>query len=379
MIPIISISIYTTSVICCFFYFSKAEVVTLFIALWITIYEIAISCIKFQKNTIKIVVCVISFVIFVFGIPVLPMFIKGNKALLSELGLNWLILVGISIYLAAIKYWGYILKFLFGEKERKNPKEKIMNILIWFRNSILGSMLFISVVLISSKRYYILLIIIIACSLGAECFISHYIFRNPMKSTDKAYFKGRIIEFLAIILPVGIFSLENYSKFKLETHLDFKKDLPQYIEIMIAILSILLICLHIQKKWTEKKQEELSNFEWKKVIVELFRYFKNFQLLEKQILSDKTRRSFRTIVISWCVYVMLSFVSMGCILTDSEFRIFALFLIVVIIITDWFVLSRELVDYYILKAKKGKKIMKFLDIFNEKWKKNYSMGNGIIN
>lgn len=243
LVPIISISIFTVSLTYCFFRFPGKWGIMLLAAIWITLYEVVISSIKFESDKIKVIVCVLFFVIFVF---VPPWIIWNSKSLPHELAADWFTLIGISIYCAAIKYWGYILKFLFVPKGNAESKHKLMNVMVWYRNSILGSMLLILAVLLPSGRLYMLLITILFCSLFSEGYIFHIIFKGKIENREKEYSFGRFIEFFAIIIPVIVFSVEKFTNWDYKKFTNLYVELPLYIEIGIAILAVWGgICIYI--------------------------------------------------------------------------------------------------------------------------------------
>lgn len=373
MIPVISVSIYTVSIIYCFLVFENNWWIMLTMALWITLYEIVISCIKVRDNKHKVIRCIVSFVVFVFGIPVILKIIGKNEILPDELSLNWLILIGISIYIAAIKYWGYILKFLFVNNGRMESKSKIMSIMVWFRNSILGSLLFISIILISSERYYLLLMIILMCSLTSEYFIFKNTFSGDVKNTNKVYIRGRIIEFFAIIMPCVFFALGNYFGFELVAHLEFDIDLPKYTELTIVFLCVFAMVGYIEWKWKgnqkEKQTVPLTSSDWdiKQLFKKIPQLVNKIELIIMQVFPDKNRGSFITLFLSWSIYIAITAVVLGFFPPISKYRILGLFITIIIVIADWNFLSKHLLDYYIDKMKEGAHTVKFIKAFQKEW------------
>lgn len=366
IIPVTSISIYTVSLVYCFYYFKDNSWIMLFVALWISVYEIIISCITVDNERTKMIWCVVSFIIFILGIPIAI----HIRKLPNELTLNWFILVGISIYMAAIKYWGYILKLLYGEKGKKESEARIMNIMIWFRNSILGSMLFILVVILANERYHILLITMIVGALITEFFISRLIFGISTQNVDsKIYSRGRIAEFLAIILPLVIFVFENIHNFNLESYLKCKKDIPASSIALGAVLCVIILCVYILYKLKGNEQLKLPELGLKQEIKELLRYFWNIRLVSKHRLPDKNSRNFWIIVISWCLYIFLAVLCVCSIPSVLGYRLWGVILMVAIVGGDWRALSKKLLDYYIERMEDGKNIMEFLDAFNREWEK----------
>lgn len=366
MIPVISISIYTVSMVYCFYYFNGNLLIMLFVALWITSYEIIISCFKFYNENIKMFWCVIAFIIFIFGIPIAIWF----KKIPSELNLYWLILVGISIYMAAIKYWGYILKFLFGEKRKKESKARIMGIMIWFRNSTLGSMLFTLVVILANQRYYTLLITIIAGSLITEIFIYKLLFNGLDKNVGKKIYSiGRIIEFSAILLPLIVYIIENIFNFDLDSYFKCKKEIPVASIVLGVVLCFVVLCIYILYKLKGKEQLKLPETGLRQAIKELLKYLWDIRLISKKRLPDKNFRNFWIIIISWCFYITLTTFFMCTIPSISNYRTWGIILMCVIIGGDWMALSRNLLNYYIDRMEDGRSIVDFLDAFNKEWEK----------
>ena len=370
MIPVISIAIYTVSTIYCYLFFASNWCIMVMIALWITSYEVAISCIKVQNSKSKVIRCIIFFLVFVFGIPIILKIIEKDKVLMADLNLKWLILIGISIYIAAIKYWGYILKFLFVDNDR--AKSKTMSVMVWFRNSILGSLLFISIILISSESYYLSLLSIITCSFIVEYFISKYAFADYIEKIDKVYFLGRVIEFFAIIIPLVVFVLENYVNFEIESYLQFNKDLAKGVELIIALLGAFAMIIYIEMKWKENKDckdKQLTSFDWdvKQLFKKIPEFIKKIELIITQVLPDKNRGNFITILLAWGIYIAMAAIILDYILPVSKYRIWGAFTIIIIAIVDWCFLSKHLIDYYVDKMKEGKHIVEFLKVFQKEW------------
>lgn len=377
MIPIISISIFTVTVIFCFYYFNQRYGIMLLAALWITIYEVAISCIKWQNNRRKVGACIVTFIVFVIMVPIC---IWKNDEYPNELAINWLILIGISIYLAAIKYWGYILKWLFYSKEHKESRAKAMNTMVWFRNSILGSMLFVLVVLLSSGSYYRLLLTVLICSLVAERFISCYVFADQIKDRDKVYLTGRLIEFLAIMLPVIVFVLEKRIDFKWEWEPWLRLGIPSSMIFLSSLLSCILLCGYIRKVWRGKEEAntkitglqevELPEMEQMQLIKRLVCSLGRIKALVEQTISGKNAGSFLTLTFSWCVYIVLTAAFLDFLPVVSNCRMWGAIGLIFIIVMDWCILSRRLTEYYIKKMKTGERAVQFLRCFELKWNEN---------
>lgn len=374
MIPIISISIYTVSVVFCFYYFNEKIWVMPAVALLITLYEAVISCIKWEDHYKKVGACIVAFVIFVISIPI---FVWRNKEYPDELALNWFMLIGISIYLAAIKYWGYLLKWLVFSKEQKRTKSKAMNTMVWFRNSILGSMLFTLVILLSGKSCYVLLVIMLICSLTAEIFLAHYVFAEQINHADKIYSKGRFIELLAIIMPVSFFILEKTTGFGSEWEIKMDVEIPQGMVFAGALLCCLLLLMHIRRKWkandgiveeeADVQETDLLAIDTGKLVGKLFAGIKRINFLLGQTMAGKNVGNFSTLTVSWCVYIVLTAAVLDFLPAFSNVRMAGAVATVFIVIVDWFVLSERLTDYYIEKMKAGKCVMHFKSIFKKIW------------
>lgn len=364
MVPVISISTFTISVTYCFFHFPKEWEHMLLAALWITGYEIFISRIRSQNSSKKISLCVSYFLIFMFGLPVI---IWGYAPLPNELALKWFTLIGISIYCAAVKYWGYILKFLFGPKVREEPKDKLMNVLTWFRNSMLGSMLLISGVLLPDQRLYILLGVLLICSLLSELYLSQTVFKNTTEAKTKIYKRGRIIEFLVIIFPVIIFGVECLSGGELSEAAKINVELPGYSELFIAVLGIVLVFGYIVGKWKGETTAAFPGFGSKELLGELLRTVSHLRNSSNEALPDKNAGSFWTVLISWGTYVILAGAYLRFVPAISDYRMEGMIVMISIVVLDWCSLSMYLINYYIGKMKEGLFIVKFQKIFERVW------------
>ena len=369
MIPIISISVFTFSMVYCFFYFDSQWWTMLAVAIWITLYEILISALK-RQDKVKKIFCIGSFIVFVAGIPVLILRQKEN--LPSELAINWLILIGISIYLAAIKYWGYILKLLFGTNNIQGSRAKQMNIVVWYRNSILGSMLFLLIILLLSGRYCAFMLTVLVCSFISEWFIyKHVLSENWTGDKNKAYLQGRYIEFASIILPIIVFVVENLLDWKLWEQLKFSVELPQRAEEFVAIAGVALVLGRIAYKWKDEKTgwiESILNLFKKESFENLLDGIKKIFPIRKQALSDRNAENFWTTLTLWAVYFGLTAYFLYIIMECSAYRIVGIVLMLFIVIADWFFLTKRLLDYYMERMKEGKRIVEFENIFEPIWK-----------
>lgn len=372
MIPLISISIFTASVAYCFLQFREKWWVMLTVALWITAYEILISFFKWQDEREKIIWCVVLFVIFMLGIPVM---IWENDFLPSEFVVDWFILIGIAIYCAAIKYWGYILKILFKSEEKEKSQDKLMDVMIWFRNSILGSMILIVAVLRPNTRSSVLLVAILFCSLASELFIAKFAFGGIPGNKRFIYILGRIMEFFVIILPIGIYVVEsiyNINLWELKTLQacsDLNIEWPRYTEITLAVMAIIAAFGYILEKWRGSAPVKLSDFRGKTLVGELFKTLDNFGSSSKQILPDKNAISFWTIVITWSVYIILAAVYLCFFPVVSNYRVSETMLIILVAAFDWWFLSKQLLNYYIGQMEGGMGIVKFQKVFKKEWTK----------
>ena len=365
MIPIISISIYTFSVVYCYFYFDNQWWIMLVAAIWITFYEIFISVIKYQSK-IKKICCIGSFLIFVIGIPAL---VGQDENLPAELAIDWLTLIGVSIYLAAIKYWGYALKLLFEKQDAKGSKAKQMNIVVWFRNSILGSMLFLLVILLPSGRCGVLMITILICSFISEWFIYKYVLSKKItEDKDKVYFLGKKIEFAVIIFPIIAFVLEILFDLKLPKIWNVRLELPKCTEVWVALLGVVLILGYISRQWNGEEAASISVSNLRELFKILQDKIKKLLPIHMQTLPDRNTENFWTALVLWTAY-FISATILLCIIPEAcDYRIYGIFIMLLIIIVDWFLLTKKLIDYYMEKMKMGQYIAKFKDVFESKWK-----------
>lgn len=366
MVPVISISIYTISTIYCFLAFENGWGQMIITSFWITLYEVAISLIKVRNSKNKVIICIVFFLIFVSGIPFILNVIEKNKYGLGALSINWLILIGISIYFAAIKYWGYILKILFVDRERKESKAKITSVMVWYHNSILGSMFFLLLILISSERYYLLLVTTLICSLYSEYFIIKYAFGKNIANQNKIYRKGRTIEFFSIILPVICFALGNFFELELISKLYFPVD----SKVNAVMFSIFLICGMLFYSINRLNEKQISfDFDTKNLLSKLYKCIKKIKDIITQVIPDNNTGNFLTIMLSWCFYIIITASILDFVPFASKYKVLGGIIGLVIVISDWFLLSKFLFDYYIVQMKEGKRIMKFLKFFQEEWDK----------
>lgn len=371
MIPIVTMSIYTVTIIYCFYYSGGEWRVMVTAAVYVMVYEICISLLKCKREIVKMFWCSIFFVLFVFLMPV--MIWLSNK-IPNELAMNWLILVGVSIHMAAIKYWGYIIKFLFSQKERKQLTVKTMNMMIWFRNSILGGMVFVTSVLWVGKKYYIMLFVILACSVASEIFIS-YTFDRRIKHTDVVYLLGRFLEFIFIIAPIGAFILMNIMELPTIPNGGAFTKLPVKVIITIDGIIFLANITYVVYQWEKggiKRDKNNRNEGMELSIKGIFLAVeKNTQRLfshVKDAMPNRSAKNLCGIVGISCAYMAVQFLVEIIFFPDLETGILGFALIKGIFIVDWCILSKWLTDYYIKKVKLGRHVMEFNVFFEESWK-----------
>lgn len=371
MIPIITMSIYTVTIIYCFYYSGGDWKIMVTTAVYVTVYEVVISLLKCKREIVKMFWCAVSFVLFVF---VMPAAIWQSNKLSDELALNWLILVGVSIYMAAIKYWGYIIKYLFSQKERSQSTVKTMNMMIWFRNSILGSMVFIASVLWISKKYYMMLLVITACSIVSEIFIS-YTFDRQIKNTDKAYLAGRIMEFISITAPICTFIIINVFELPFVQNGRAHAKLP--VEIILPIDGVMLVANigYVLYQWDKggiKKDKGDRNedieISKKAIFSTVYKYIKRLFYHIQDALPNRSIVNLCGIVGISCAYMVVQFFVEIRFFPVLDMGIWGFALIKGIFIADWCILSKRLTDYYIKKVKLGRHVMEFKGFFEESWK-----------
>lgn len=404
IIPVLSISVYTSSLIYCWYSpDAKNDLkIMAIVALWITAYEIVISCIKCHSVSVKIMWCIISFMVFIIGLPILiwryienrlretitglPVLIWSHigNDFRKEMILKWFLIIGICIYFVAAKYFGSIIKLLFQQKETEEAKAKLMNTVIWFRNSILGSMLFILVIVMESHlimgtpKYFLLLVTIIPLALIEEFYVYRYVFNNSKRTNDtRAYAAGRTIEFLAVLLPLIAFIIEHASKNRLTGYLPDGKNVLAVVAVACVIVTLMGLCLYIASKFDKGEWVRLPELEKRQVLKEVWNYLRHVRTLTANLLSDKNAENFWMAVLTWGMYITLSAISLYVFPFDTlnnpdfglVYKIPGIGLMLFIIEVDWIFLSRDLLNYYMEKMKEGEDIMKCKKMFETEWTK----------
>lgn len=388
MIPVLSASTYTVSVFYCFYAPEGTLIKMITVAAVITMYEMILCCIKKYKSKLRKAACCIAFfIIFVLAIPIIVYIGYDDKDVVKMLVLKWLILIGVSIYMAAIKYWGCILKYLkkfklqyaFQNESQENSKEKLQEILekvdvkmkemmTWLHNSILGSMLFLTVLIVSYGQYFLFLFVILICAIKLEYFIYKNFLceqaKENIREFSDIYNRGRVIEFLAIIVPIIFFVINVLCDFLVNINNYIK--VPQYSGYIIAVLLIAALNTYIQYKWNNEKPElkEIKSYKWYELIALLVRYALHIMNISKQTLNGDSKNKFNSSLVLWVIYVILSAI---CLQIMPSTLSLGYIIIGIVVLLDWFLLFMHLIDHYMRKMKMGKNIIKFLNIFEKTW------------
>lgn len=242
--------------------------------------------------------------------------------------------------------------------------------MIWYRNSILGSIIFAMNIVFINKRYWGVLLTMIACALISERFISRNAFdgfpKKDREGIDKIYVKGKIGEFLAIILPPAVLLIENIRDFSWRRCRENNIELSTYSMTVIVLICLVMVNRYILSKMKSSKQlEKLPNPNWKQAIKD----FHNIRLISGQRLSDKNVSGFWMIVIPWNVYILLTMVLWVKNQALMENQLVELCLLLLVLGGDWMILSRKLLDRYIEKMGEGKEVVQFLRVFRQEWRK----------
>ena len=371
IIPILSMSAFTASVFYCFFVYKTSYKPMLFIAAWITLYEICLSVIKSRDARWKDFFCVISFIVFVLGI---PMIIIYNSHLSDNLIMKWFMLIGTSIYMAAIKYWGYVLKIYNMHKERKNLESEKMVMLAWFRNSILGSMFFLTILLLN-RQYFPFLISILFFSILSEMYISYNILYNRMEYINKSHSHngGKVLEFAAITVPVFafIFSSSQDSEFSISLIANIEIFSDSLILVFLGV--VFFIFVFISQKL---RSNETSFIPWNErtfynnkldIIKGIYENFRNIVLDIKSVMPGYGQGVFYEILCLETIYVILAMFFLYSIPPSKEYSFWGTYVILIIVVSDWFLVSKYLINYYMEKIKMGEKTSDYFYKFKEKW------------
>ena len=384
IIPVLSISVYTSSLIYCWYWPNDEINLTMMaiVALWITIYEIVISCIKCHSVSVKIMWCIISFMVFIIGLPVLIWnFIDDDFQ--KETILKWFLIIGICIYFVAAKYFGSIIKLLFDQEETGESNAKLMNAVIWFRNSILGSMLFFLVIVMESHlimetpKYFLLLVTIIPMALAKEFYVYRYVFNNSKKTNGtKAYAVGRTIELFTVLFPLIAFIIENASPKSLIDYIPDGKNVLAVVAVACVIVTLMGLCLYIISKFDKGEWVRLPELEKKQVLKEAWNRLRHVRTLTANLSPDKNAENFWMAFLTWGIYIILSIISLYVFPFESlsnmkqglVYKIPGIVLMVFIIEVDWILLSKNLLNYYMKKMQEGESIMKYKETFEAEWR-----------
>lgn len=376
MIPILSVSTFPVSVFYCYWNEETSWKSILFIAALITLYEIVLALIKCEDTRHKIFLCVILFIIFVLSV---PFTIMRSGTLSADLIMKWLILLGISIYMAAIKYWGYILINMYNSQYQSlKLKPEIVIMVTWFRNSILGSMLFMMILLLN-EQYFFFLLGILFLSICSEWFVYHYILDDRIKPKNKGFNRRKVFEFSSITLPIIFFMISTIFDFTPMANILFvylSQSPQESISIMTGIGCILIILalryITLKRKSTKDEPVQTQGQLFSKILKNPLEALEdnsiNIISALNTALRGTSRKNLIEILCTEFIYVVLYIVCLITKFNHTENILTGAILLFIVGVSDWFLVSRHLIDYYIGRIKMGDKILEFRRIFKEKWK-----------
>lgn len=344
----------------------------LIFSLVITVYEVMISLIKCYDARIKILLCVISFMSFIIGIMVaISGFVADDVA--EDLSEKWLLAICACIYLIAIKYLGHILKLLRQQEGVRKPNIKIMNAIVWFRNSILGSVLFILVIFVKARKYLLLLVVIMLCAAVMGCFVRYMFGKSRKIDLNVLYKRGKVIEFLAVALLIAACAAENiFGITQIIKDLWHKQSSWGMILIGCFALFVLLgLFAHILSLYNKDEWKRLPKLEKEQIHKHLGNRIYKIKKLTFSVLPSKYVEDFWMAALTWGFYIVIVLFSI-CYFAKPPFYAVekgGIVLLIIIIEADWLLLSRDIFRYYEEKMKDGKAMMKYKDIFEKEWKK----------
>lgn len=387
IIPTITFSVYTPALMHCYLYQGINVDMMLAAAVGITLYEVVISSVRFQKTNAKVFGCVCSFAVFVSG---MALFIWrfGEEGTREALVGNWFLLIGFCIYMVATKYYGAIMKLQFPKKNDGESKGKIMCSVIWLRNGFLGSMLFFVVnYTVTSSHIWLTIAIIFSASV-AEFFACQYVFNtqrdlNPRKS----YLIGRAVELIVMLVPVAFFMIEQWCDLQWE---DVFGDNPAMLVLVtiVALLTLVIgLYMYILSKYTKGTWEKIPELDKAQVFREIMRRFRDLKIITNNVLHDKNVEDFWMAILSWGLFIavaLLSLFACACgIINPMEsskaqtvqlwggipiaYEVLGIIFLMVIVGVDWLFLSRNIFNYYMNKMEEGKMVKKCNDMFQTEW------------
>ncbi len=369
-IPIISIAVYTTSIMYCFYYYERNLIMMLTVAVWITCYEVIISFIKCYNALLKTILCIFSFLAFVMGLPLLIWYVEENFT--SDLIANWFFIIGVCIYLVSIKYFGYIVILLF--QTRGNAKMKLVDTVIWFRNSVLGSILFILVILISIKKHFLLLVTIIPCAFMLEAYVYIYVFSDKRKNNiNRAFIIGKVIECIAVCIPLLSYILESVLNINWIERLPDDKNVIAVVGVAVVITILAIVFLYTLSKYDSNEWGKLPTLEKKEILRKLWNNLRATAELADNLSEYKNAENFWTAFLTWGIYIIVSLISLWYQIPISDqalaspYRIGITFIWFLILGVDWFFLTKNVFNYNVRAMRESEEIMKYKMIIKQAW------------
>lgn len=388
IIPTITFSVYTPAIMYCYLY-EKPENVTMMLlaGAGITLYEIVISFIRTQETNAKVFGCVSSFAVFVSGIALFIWNYVDKSTVRKELVEYWFLLIGLCIYFVALKYYGAIVKLQFPKENDGESKGKIMRNVIWLRNGLLGSMLFLLVNYTFTNKYFGVTIAIIFSASLAEFFICQYVFNTKRNLYSRSsYLIGRAIELITMLIPVLFFIMEKSIDINWEKPFNNNPAIL-VLAVIVALLTLVAgLYMYIISKYNKGKWEKIPELNRQRVLHEIMERFRNFNKLTNSVLHDKNVEDFWMAILCWGIFISISFFSLlscACGLikptdigktqilggVEISYAVFSIIFLIVIVGVDWLFLSKNIFNYYMNKMEEGKMVKKFYDAFQVEWKK----------
>lgn len=380
IIPMISISVYAPSVMYCFCFEENLEIMWVTAAV-ITIYEVAISCIRPYETKAKIAGCVGCFIGFVLIMPILILnFYKGSKPdIMIE---DWLTMIDICIYLVAIKYYGAIVKLCFPKENYGESKGKIMNNVIWCRNALLGSVLFLLVNYTVAEEGFLLLLSIMGGALLVELFICKYVFNQPKRIMPrKSYIIWRALEVFAILCPIAACVAERVFSVRWLESFQNNPIALGVVEIGGVIAVVLGLYLYIVSKYNKGDWQKIPELDQKQVLQTVLERLREIKKMADSVLQDKNLENFWMAFLTWGLFILIALLSMLSLLCTGDFLnqhigikkasetylVFGIILMLIVVGVDWLILSRNLLNYYMEKMQEGKGVMEYQKTFQNEW------------
>lgn len=230
-------------------------------------YEFAIFKIDLGEGVTK---ALVGTLISIAWLIIVPFFTLNSvpKGMHFRLRIYWIMLMGICVYMAAMKYWGYIFHIMKYEYkglaiDSEEKQWMMYDMLVRFDVSFLGAMIFTVLLFLATNMFTILCIGIFAVFMIVNLFLQIKVLRTEKISlSNRERNIGVIIEFIGIIIPIicFVFDIKTGVKFIDILSEPVNSDGIKYMFNGIALAFLTIYLFFRNKSEGQKERNLVSGF-----------------------------------------------------------------------------------------------------------------------